>query len=73
VHYDSEEQRRPLFGRLIGEGTLPPGYATDDGAGVLYRGTEFADAVSECDSAAVYFVTAADGGTAEDRLDTRRI
>ena len=37
VHYDSEPQRRPFFQRLIADGTLPAGYATDDGAGVLYR------------------------------------
>jgi peptidase E len=36
VHYDSEEQRRPLFHQLIADGTLPPGYATDDGVGLLY-------------------------------------
>ena len=45
-----------LFQRLIADGTLPAGYATDDGAGVLYRGTEFVDAVSEYDGAAAYFV-----------------
>ena len=69
VHYDSEEQRRPLFQRLIADGTLPPGYATDDGAGVLYRGNEFAEAVTERESAAAYFVDAAE----EIRLATRRL
>jgi peptidase E len=69
VHYDSEEQRRPLFQRLITDGTLPSGYATDDGAGVLYRGTEFAEAVSERDGAAAYFVDTNE----EVRLDTRRL
>lgn len=69
VHYDSEEQRRPLFQRLIGAGTLPPGYATDDGAGVLYRGIAFAQAVSECDGAAAYFVDAA----SEERLEPLRL
>jgi peptidase E len=69
VHYDSEEQRRPLFQRLITDGTLPSGYATDDGAGVLYCGTEFAEAVSERDGAAAYFVDADE----EIRLDTRRL
>jgi peptidase E len=69
VHYDSEPQRRPLFQRLIADGTLPPGYATDDGAGVLYRGTEFVEAVTERDGAATYFVDA----TEEVRLDTRRL
>jgi peptidase E len=69
VHYDSEPQRRPLFQRLVADGTLPAGYATDDGAGVLYRGTDFVESVSECDGAAAYFVNT----TAEIRLDTRRL
>jgi peptidase E len=73
VHYDSEEQRRPLFQRLIAEGTLPPGYATDDGAGVLYRGTEFVEAVSERGGAATYFVDTDGGEAAEVCLDTRRL
>src|SRR3954469_21732758 len=33
VHYDSEEQRRPLYHRLVTDGTLPGGHATDDGVG----------------------------------------
>ncbi len=74
VHYDSEEQRRPLFQSLIADGTLPAGYATDDGAGVLYRGTEFVEAVSEKDGAGAYFVErAADGTAVETALDTRRL
>jgi peptidase E len=72
VHYDSESQRRPLFQRLIADGTLPPGYATDDGAGVLYRGTDFVEAVTERDGAAAYFVSATANGNAEEiRLETR--
>ena len=73
VHYDSEPQRRPLYQRLVGDGTLPAGYATDDGAGILYRGTEFVAAVSEIDGAAAYFVTPPEGGVVETRLDTRRL
>jgi peptidase E len=69
VHYDSESQRRPLFQRLIADGTLPSGYATDDGAGVLYRGTDFVEAVCERDSAAAYFVASDE----ETCLDTRRL
>jgi peptidase E len=69
VHYDSEPQRRPLFQRLISDGTLPAGYATDDGAGVLYRGTDFIEAVSERDGAASYFVDK----EGEVRLETRRL
>lgn len=74
VHYDSEDQRRPLFQRLIADGTLPAGYATDDGVGLLYRGTDFVEAVSERDGAAGYFVSATVSGAAEEiRLDTRRL
>lgn len=72
VHYDSEEQRRPLFQRLIAEGALPAGYATDDGVGVLYRGTEFVEAVTEKDGKGAYFVERGpDGGAVETELETR--
>ena len=74
VHYDSEPQRRPLFQQLIAEKTLPAGYATDDGAGVLYVGEAFAGAVAEKPDAAVYFVSRSDEGSAmEVRLDTIRL
>ncbi|MFB9313313.1 peptidase E [Nocardioides plantarum] len=72
VHYDSEEQRRPLFQSLIGSGALPAGYATDDGAGVLYRGTEMVEALSERAGASAYFVERGPNGTAvETTLETR--
>ncbi len=74
VHYDSEAERRPLFQSLIAEGTLPAGYATDDGVGVLYRGTEMVGAFSERDGAGAYWVERATDGTAvETRLDTTRL
>ena len=73
VHYDSEHQRRPLLHRLVGEATLPAAYATDDGAGVLYRGTDFVESVAEKADAAAYFVEAVDGEAVETRLDTRRL
>ncbi|MCD4532535.1 peptidase E [Nocardioides sp. cx-169] len=74
VHYDSEEQRRPLFRSLVAGGTLPPGYATDDGAGLLYRGTELVEALAENDRAGAYFVDRTPDHTAvETRLDVRRL
>ncbi|MBB5161841.1 peptidase E [Mycobacterium sp. AZCC_0083] len=69
VHYDSEEERRPLLQRLVGDGTLPSAYATDDGAGVLYRGTEFVEAVAENGGAGAYFVESG----VETALDVRRL
>ena len=47
VHYDGEEQRRPKMHELIGNGTLPDGYATDDGAGLVYRGTRLVEVVAD--------------------------
>lgn len=74
VHYDSEEQRRPLFQSLVADGTLPAGYATDDGVGLLYRGTELVEAVTEADDKAAFYVQpGTDGGAVERRLETRRL
>ncbi|HZZ46864.1 MAG TPA: peptidase E [Pseudonocardia sp.] len=74
VHFNSEAQRRPLFHSLIADGTLPPGYATDDGAGVLYRGTTMVGALAERDDAHAYRIEPGPDGTiTEIQLDTRRI
>lgn len=60
VHYDSEPQRRPLYQGLVGSGVLPAGYATDDGTGVVYHGTELAEAVSEVTGKGTYYVARED-------------
>jgi hypothetical protein len=72
VHYDSEDQRRPLLHRLVADGTLPTAYATDDGVGLLYRGTEFVEALTEQAGQAAYRVErAADGTPVETRIEPR--
>jgi len=72
VHYDTEEQRRPLLHRLIGDGTLPDGYATDDGVGLHYVGTELNEVVSERDGVAAYqVIRTSPGEVAETRLEPR--
>jgi peptidase E len=74
VHYDSEPERRPFFQRLIAEGTIPSGYATDDGVGVVYRGTSFAGAVAENRDGGAYFVDCGPDGIAREvRLDVVRL
>ena len=74
VHYDSEPQRRPLFHRLVAQGTLPAGYATDDGVGVVYRGTSLVGAVAENAHGGAYLVAAdADGQVTETPLDVERL
>jgi peptidase E len=74
VHYDSEERRRPLFHELIGDGRLPDGFATDDGVGLVYRGTELAEVVSEQPDKYGYAVRRIGPGTVEEaRLTPRRL
>ncbi|RNI21714.1 peptidase E [Flexivirga caeni] len=73
VHYDGEARRRPLMQRLVADGTLPESYCSDDGVGLLYRGTELLEAVAELDGAGAYHLVR-DGDTAvETRIDPRRL
>lgn len=72
VHYDSERQRRPLFQQLIADGTLPSGYATDDGVGLVYRDTDFVEAITEVDGKTAYRVERdTSGGATETTIDAR--
>jgi peptidase E len=74
VHYDSEEQRRPLYHQLVADGTLPAGYATDDGVGLVYRGTEMVEAVTELKGKGAYFVErGADGRAEESPIEPRTL
>jgi peptidase E len=70
-HHDGEAQRRPLIHKLIAEGTLPDGYATDNGAGLIYFGTELHEAITE-DAGALAYEIHRDGDCAvETPLPTR--
>lgn len=72
VHYDAEAQRRPLLQRLVGDGTLPDAYATDNGVGLLYRGTEMVEALTEVVGAGAYRLTRLpEGGVEETRIEPR--
>jgi peptidase E len=71
-HYDGEEQRRPLTQRLIADGTLPDGYATDNQAGLVFYGTELHEAITEHEGARAWSVRRGPDGTAvEEALPTR--
>lgn len=67
VHYDAEEQRRPLMHQLIGDGTLLAGHATDNGAALVYRGTELVEVVADRAAAGAYAVFRAEDGTVCER------
>ena len=75
VHYDSEEQRRPLLHRLVADGELPLSYATDDGVGILYEDTEPVAVLTERPdgSGAAYRVELSGGRVVETRLEPGRL
>ena len=73
VHYDSEAGRRPLVHELVAAGALPTTHCTDDGVGIVYRGTEMVEAVSELDGKGAYVVTRQGDSAREERLDVRRL
>ena len=73
VHYDGEGQRRPLLQRMVGAGTLPTSYATEDGCGIVYRGTELHEVISDREGAQAYRVELVDGEVIETPLVPRRL
>ena len=73
VHYDSEEQRRPLLQRVVGDGLLPMSYATDDRTGILYEGHEPVRVLTDLEGAtadgpAAYRIERVGGEVVETRL-----
>jgi peptidase E len=54
-HYDDDENRRPVYERLIAEG-FPPGVAADAGVGLHFVGTELVEVWSDREEATAYRV-----------------
>jgi hypothetical protein len=73
VHYDSEDQRRPLYQQLIADEVLPAGFATDDGVGLHYRGTELVEAVADRPGAKAYRVERGHTGKAIEQVIEPRL
>ncbi|MFG2755435.1 Type 1 glutamine amidotransferase-like domain-containing protein [Streptomyces wuyuanensis] len=73
VHYDSDPGRRPLVHRLVADGTLPVTHCTDDGVGLVYRGTELVEAVSEQPGKGAYIVVRDGDRAVEERIAPRRL
>jgi dipeptidase E len=70
-HYDAEPERRPRFRSLVGDGTLPSGFACDDFAAVHMIGAGLHEAVASRPGATVYLVERNESGVEESRLPTR--
>jgi peptidase E len=72
VHYDNEKQRRPLMHELVGAGVFPVAHCTDDGVGLVYRGTRLVEAVADREGVSAYEVSrAADGTVTETAIAPR--
>jgi peptidase E len=57
VHHDSEPARRPVYLEAVRSGAIPPGYAVDDGAALIFRGTSLQEVVTARRSARAYEIT----------------
>jgi len=55
-HYDDEEQRRPLYRRLVDREGFPPGYAADCGVGLHFVDGQLAEVVTAREEATAYRV-----------------
>ena len=67
-HYTSEPERRPNYLSMVAAGTLPSGYACEDGTAVHFVGTEVETAVSVDGDARAYRVARVGDGVAEEPL-----
>lgn len=72
VHLDSEGERWPAFRNAVAVGELPAGYAADDGAALLYRGTQLEECVASHRDARVLHVRRGGAGSvSETQLPVR--
>ena len=60
-------------GRLVAEGVLPDGYATENGTGLVFFGTELQDAFTEAEGKLAYSLTRDGTTTREVALETRSL
>jgi peptidase E len=71
-HYNSEPERRPLYRRLVAEGSLPGGLACDDGVGAHYVDDALAEMVADRADGTAYRVESdGNGGSTETALPVR--
>ena len=71
-HYNSEPGRRPLYHRLIADGTLPAGIACDDGAAAHFIDDTLTEVTADRPTSVAYrVVRSAASGVTETPLKTR--
>ena len=70
VHYHDEPGRRSCFLQAVRSEAVPPGYAIDDGVGLLFAGDHQVEAVSARRGAGAWWVEQAEGETIESPMET---
>jgi dipeptidase E len=74
VHRDGEPERWPVYREAVATGELAPGYAADDGAALVYFGTQLRECVGSRRGARVVSVSPdGEGGVVEAELPVRRL
>lgn len=69
VHYDNEPKRRPMYLKLVGDGALPAGYATEEGVSIHFIDGKIHKVISDTQGQKAYRVYAgADGKAVEDEI-----
>ncbi len=72
VHLDGESERMPVYRAAVANRDLPPGYAADDGAAVLFSGPRMVECVASVPDARVVRVEPdGGGGVVEQYLQVR--
>ena len=72
-HYNDKSARRRLYREAVLKGILPPGYACDNGAGLLFIDGQLSEAVTLDPESKSYYVHVEDGELREDPLPARLI
>jgi len=72
-HYHSELLRKPLYFENILKGRLSPGYAIDDGAGVVFENEKYVRTVAIDDKNNAYYVSVVNGAIDEKLLPVTEI
>jgi dipeptidase E len=72
-HYDAEPGRRPLYQKLIGSGTMMPGYACDNDAGIYFEDNTVKRVVAARAGSKCYYVSVVGGALSEKVLEPESI
>ncbi len=70
-HMDGEADRRPTVHRLLKDGSLPPGYAADDGAAIHFMDDQIHECIASRPAAEVFELNLAGNQIHESPLKTR--